>query len=394
MQKFFKRSGVAAVMATALVAAVPAQAETLIGLTVTNRLVTFDSGNPMFGGPEIAITGLVGDERLLGIDLRPKTGELFAVSNASNLYTLNAGTGAASFVAALSSPLAGNSFGFDFNPVPDNAAAGPNSLRIMSDAGQNLRVQVATSGGATPAGDVIVDGALNGATNRLDGVAYANNDRNPATGTMLFGIDATSDSLYSLNANAGTSTLLGSLGLDVTAVVGFDIAGTGNKAFAALVIDGVGDAKTGLYEIDLASGAATSLGLYGVGGLSSGASQLQGLTVAAIPEPSTYALMLAGLAGVGFMARRRSARAKGGGPACATELGSRCEARHPRAGTWPCSLFGAQAVAGAPADNEKARPSGPRFFWRVGSYFAVGIANSAPLPVLSGQRCMIDFCRV
>ncbi|MBA2723993.1 MAG: DUF4394 domain-containing protein [Methylibium sp.] len=310
MQKFFKRSGVAAAMATALVAAAPASAETLIGLTVTNRLVTFDSGNPMFGGPEIAITGLVGDERLLGIDLRPKTGELFAVSNANNLYTLNAGTGAASFVAALSSPLAGSSFGFDFNPVPDNAAAGPNSLRIMSDSGQNLRVQVATSGGATPAGNVIVDGALNGATNRLDGVAYANNDRNPATGTMLFGIDATSDSLYSLNANAGTSTLLGSLGLDVTAVVGFDIAGTGNKAFAALVIDGVGDAKTGLYEIDLASGAATSLGLYGVGGLSSGASQLQGLTVAAIPEPSTYALMLAGLAGVGFMARRRSARAK------------------------------------------------------------------------------------
>jgi len=31
------------------------------------------------------------------------------------------------------------------------------------------------------------------------------------------------------------------------------------------------------------------------------------LTVAAIPEPSTYALMLAGLAGVGFLARRRRA---------------------------------------------------------------------------------------
>lgn len=30
----------------------------------------------------------------------------------------------------------------------------------------------------------------------------------------------------------------------------------------------------------------------------------------------------------------------------------------------------------------------------VPRYFAVGIANSAPLPVLSGQRCMIDFCLV
>lgn len=311
MHKLFKRSGLAAALATALVAAAPAQAERLIGLTVTNRLVTFDSDSPMSGSPEIAITGLVGDERLLGIDLRPKTGELFAVSNANNLYTLNSGTGAASFVASLSSPLAGNSFGFDFNPVPDNAAAGPNSLRIMSDAGQNLRVQVATDSATSAAGNVIVDGALNGATARLDGVAYANNDRNPATATTLYGIDSASDALYTLNANAGTSTFLGNLGLDVTAVVGFDIAGTGNTAFAALVIDGVGDAKTGLYEIDLASGSATSLGLYGIGGLSSGASQLQGLTVAAIPEPSTYALMLAGLAGVGWMARRRKATAKG-----------------------------------------------------------------------------------
>ncbi len=27
-------------------------------------------------------------------------------------------------------------------------------------------------------------------------------------------------------------------------------------------------------------------------------------------------------------------------------------------------------------------------------YFAVGMTNSAPLPMLSGQRCMMDFCLV
>ena len=27
-------------------------------------------------------------------------------------------------------------------------------------------------------------------------------------------------------------------------------------------------------------------------------------------------------------------------------------------------------------------------------HFAVGITNSAPLPMLSGQRCMMDFCLV
>jgi hypothetical protein len=30
----------------------------------------------------------------------------------------------------------------------------------------------------------------------------------------------------------------------------------------------------------------------------------------------------------------------------------------------------------------------------VPDYFAVGITNSAPLPMLSGQRCMMDFCLV
>jgi hypothetical protein len=28
------------------------------------------------------------------------------------------------------------------------------------------------------------------------------------------------------------------------------------------------------------------------------------------------------------------------------------------------------------------------------AHFAVGMMNSAPFAVLSGQRCMIDFCRV
>jgi len=28
------------------------------------------------------------------------------------------------------------------------------------------------------------------------------------------------------------------------------------------------------------------------------------------------------------------------------------------------------------------------------AYFAVGITNSAPLPMLSGQRCMMLFCLV
>ena len=51
-----------------------------------------------------------------------------------------------------------------------------------------------------------------------------------------------------------------------------------------------------------------------------------------------------------------------------------------------------------------AEPALPGRWWRPlgeaaegrfgGTYFAVGMTNSAPLPMLSGQRCMIDFCLV
>lgn len=36
----------------------------------------------------------------------------------------------------------------------------------------------------------------------------------------------------------------------------------------------------------------------------------------------------------------------------------------------------------------------PRSSATWGHHFAVGMINSAPLPMLCGQRCMMDFCRV
>lgn len=46
--------------------------------------------------------------------------------------------------------------------------------------------------------------------------------------------------------------------------------------------------------------------------------------------------------------------------------------------------------------DEKKPPflHGGRQVTQVALYLAVGIANSAPFSVLSGQRCMIDFCFV
>lgn len=279
-------------------AALPARAQNVVGLTTTNALLTFDSATPNNGSTLTTITGLQSfNERILGIDLRPTTGLLYGISTDSKVYSLTLG-GAATFVSALSSPLASSVIGFDFNPVADLSGAA--SLRIVSSTGQNYAYNVGT--GATIVATPVQTG--------FAAVAYANNDTDPATGTALYYIDTASDTLrFAPGAfNNPAIAPVGPLGLDATGVSGFDIFGS-STAFAAMTDADTG--KSGLYSIDLMSGAATFVGAFGIGGDTAIAPPLLGLTVAAVtpvPEPETYALMLGGLALLGGVARRRRQR--------------------------------------------------------------------------------------
>ena len=101
------------------------------------------------------------------------------------------------------------------------------------------------------------------------GSAYTNSDADPNTGTTLYDIDSATDRLVvQAPPNDGTLNTVGALGRNVSGTVGFDIAGTGNAAYAALQMGG-NTGPSSLSSIDLATGRATPIGTIDTPALSS-----------------------------------------------------------------------------------------------------------------------------
>ncbi len=228
-----------------------------IAVTSTGRLVTFDRADGVLD-TAIAISGLQSGETVFGLDVRAggaTPGELYALGSTGRLYTINTTSGVATLKSTLVADpadnepftaLSGTEFGIDFNPVADR-------LRVVSDTGQNLRIDADTgatitdaplaSGGATRAG--------------VNGAAYTNAFA-AACRTTLYYVDATTDQLLTTSdPNAGAVTVVGALGVDTTAISDFEIAtaadGT-NSGSAVLVVGGVPTS----YQIDLTTGVAAT----------------------------------------------------------------------------------------------------------------------------------------
>lgn len=239
-----------------------AAAEWLAGIAGNGKLVMFPSDDPS-DVTVLNIKGLQKKEKILGIDVRPFNGKLYALGSTSRLYTINLETGMATAVSPtpLSPPVTGTSISFDFNPTVDR-------IRIMTDAGQNLRAHPDT--GAV----VFIDASLayaGGDPNFADvpevsACAYTNSDNDPLTGTTLFDIDTANDILVRQDPpNNGTLNTVGPLGVDATRVAGFDIAVSTGTAYASLVMKKCKkkSGRTSLFTIDLVTGAATELGKIG-----------------------------------------------------------------------------------------------------------------------------------
>ncbi|QJW88141.1 DUF4394 domain-containing protein [Spirosoma taeanense] len=214
-------------------------------LTDNNQLLRLNTQNPAMTQATINVTGLPTNERLVGIDFRPATGQLYGVSSGSRLYMINLNSGVATALGAgpFSPAISGNAVGFDFNPTVDR-------IRLVTNQGQDLRLNPETGTVAA------VDGTINGAPNAaITGVAYTNN-RAGVTTTTLYDIDPITDKLYRQDPpNNGTLAEVGPLGIDIAGTGSFDITPDGNAI--ATLIQGI---TQGLYQINLTTGQAERLG--------------------------------------------------------------------------------------------------------------------------------------
>lgn len=218
-----------------------------------NNLLIFNPWNIV--PTQRTITGLQPGETIRGIDMRPATGQLYALGSSSRLYAITYPAGTMNAQANLigSGPftpmLTGSDYGFDFNPTVD-------LIRVISNTGQNLRINPTTAA-------VAVDKPLNFGPTAVDkpsvrAVAYLNNFAG-ATSTVLYDLDDISNRLYrQIPPNDGTVVGGSPLGLDITATNGFDIGGRSNKAYALLTSGN----STRLYNINLNNGALTDLGVF------------------------------------------------------------------------------------------------------------------------------------
>ncbi len=259
--------------------------ENVYALTADDHLLRFDGDDPR----QVAtknITGLRNGESLVGIDFRPSgpdatQGKLYGLGDQSYIYRINPSTGAATRgpqITADGAPVAlrGDRFGIDFNPTVDR-------LRIVSDANQNLRVNVDTGEladfnavlpGTQPDGDLryAVGDPNFGEDPNVTGVAYRNS--RPATlnttNTELYDIDARTDDMSEQDPpNDGTLNTEGSLGLNTKKLVGFDIvtrgeSPAGDRGYAALQPAYSG--SSGFYKVNLDNGKATRIGRIGAFG--------------------------------------------------------------------------------------------------------------------------------
>jgi hypothetical protein len=250
-EKTMKFTSITIALAATIAAGSAARAQNAVALVGDDTLAIVDVAR-MKVGRTVKVAGLSG--KILGIDVRPADGLLYALAADGTIVTIDPMSGKASMKSKLEVMLpAGVMATVDFNPVADR-------LRVIGSDGTNLRANVDD-------GKVVKDGSLKFADAdankakqpKIVAGAYTNSMKG-AKETALYDIDATGALVKQAPPNDGILNTLGMLGTKAEAVA-FDIV-AGEEMNAGWLM--AGDT---LYRVDLATGKATLVGkIAGVSG--------------------------------------------------------------------------------------------------------------------------------
>lgn len=236
-------------------------------LADNNTLIGYNAKNIKTSSSKVTITGIGNTEKLLSIDFRPATGDLYAISDASKLYIINITTGAARAIskAPFTPAISGTTVSMDFNPTLDK-------IRLVTNTGQNLNINPETGTVAT------VDANISGGT--IMGIAYTNSVAG-ATTTDLYDIDPIAKVLYKQDPpNNGTLVKVFDLGRDIGDKVSLDISPNNKNILMASKLNDT----LKLFSIDLEKKTTKLSGIF------LNVSSIQGI---AIPvDPAAYAISL------------------------------------------------------------------------------------------------------
>lgn len=230
----------ATLVAAALMAGTAlARAEIVAALTGDATLAHVDTAAKKVT-QTVTITGISG--RVLGIDVRPADGMLYALVSDGSVVTVDPATGKATAKSKLDTMLpAGTMATVDFNPVADR-------LRVIGSDGTNLRANVDDGKVTKDGGLKFAEGdAMAGKTPKVVAGAYTNAVKGTKE-TVLYDIDATGAVLRQAPPNDGVLNTVGPLGMGAEAIA-FDILADGQGGNQAWVM--AGDT---LYKVDLATG--------------------------------------------------------------------------------------------------------------------------------------------
>ena len=255
---------IASLVAAAFVASGSAHADMLY--TVLDNTNTFASINPnTLAVTAIGATGATGDFGDLAYDSVSRTMYWVAGRGNNNLYTINMNTGAATLVGS--------------HGVNDMFSLGWSGTGLYAQATNGAVYQLNTSNGSA---------TMIGSNNIYPGGF----DFNTVTGQMI-SISAGAGDIKSINLSNGSATQLGNSGHVNDADIAFD---AGRNRYW------VSDYSHNLFAYDATTFARTTV----MNGTLPGPSAALEY-VGAVPEPETYALLLAGLGLMGTVARRRRA---------------------------------------------------------------------------------------